>query len=189
VKYWRLFLTGMALSPALSGAAEMRSVQVEFEDDHYVMDAEVWFDADQETVFGVFLDWDLAAEFSSVIVEAKNVGPDKKGGMGYYIHNRGCILFFCKSTRRNGSVTSEAYTVIRAIADPETSDFDVSEETWTFSTVDDGTMVRYELRMKPSFWVPPLIGPYLIKKKLRDDGAEAFDRIEKIAQERQDSSG
>ena len=102
MKYWRLFLTGMALSPALSGAAEMRSVQVEFEDDHYVMDAEVWFDADQETVFGVFLDWDLAAEFSSVIVEAKNVGPDEKGGMGYYIHNRGCILFFCKSTRQIG---------------------------------------------------------------------------------------
>jgi len=189
VKRWRLHLAGLLLLPALSGAAEMRSVNVEFEDDHYVMHAEIWFDADQETVFGVFLDWDLAVDFSSVIVESKNVGPDEQGGMGFYIHNRGCILFFCKSARRNGSVTSEAFTIIRAIADPETSDFDVSEETWTFSTVDDGTMVRYELRMKPGFWVPPLVGPYFIKKKLREDGAEAFDRIEKIAQQRQDSSG
>ena len=185
--FWSALAAGLILIPTVSGAAEMRSVSVEYENGVYLMDSEVWFDVSQEAVFNVFLDWDLAVDFSSVIVESKNVGPDEHGGMGFYIHNRGCILFFCKSARRNGSVTSEAFTVIRAVADPELSDFELSEETWTFRTADNGTIVRYELRMKPAFWIPPIIGPYLMKKKLRDDGSDAFNRIERIAQQRQDA--
>ena len=186
MRYWRALLVGLILVPTISGAAEMRSVHVEYEGGYYLMASEAWFDASQKAVFEVFLDWDLAVDFSSIIVESKNVGPDEHGGMGYFIHNRGCILLFCKSVQRNGSVMSEAYDIIRAVADPEASDFDMSEETWTFRTADNGTIVRYELKMKPSFWIPPVIGPYLMKKKLSNDGGDAIDRIERIAQQRQD---
>jgi len=178
---FRLLLAGLFL-PAFSLAAEMRAVHVEYEDGYYYLESEVWFDVGREAIFDVFLDWDLAEEYSSIIVEAKNVGPDESGGMGYYIHNRGCILFFCKSALRSGSVTSEAYEYIHAIADPETSDFEVSDETWTFRNADDGTIVRYELKMKPDFWIPPVVGPYLMKRKLRNEGGDAIDRIEQIAQ-------
>ncbi len=177
----RVLLAGLLLS-AFAYSAEMRSVRVEYEGGYYYLESEVWFDVGREAIFEVFLDWDFAEEYSSIIVEAKNVGPDEFGGMGYYIHNRGCILFFCKTALRNGSVTSERYDFIHAIADPETSDFELSEETWTFQTRDDGTIVRYELKMKPDFWIPPLIGPYMMKRKLRNDGGDAIDRIEQIAQ-------
>ena len=180
----RLYLAGLILVPALSNAAEMRSVIVEYDSGYYTLESDVWFDVGRKAVFEVFLDWDIAGEFSSIVVEAKNVGPDEKGGMGFYILNRGCILFFCKSTHRNGSVTSQPYEVIRAIADPDSSDFELSDETWTFRDEDGGTSVHYTLKMKPGFWIPPLVGPYLIKRKLRNDGGEAIDRIEQIAQER-----
>ena len=177
-----LLLAGL-LIPVFSFAAEMRTVQVEYEGGYYYLESEVWFDVGREAIFEVFLDWDLAEEYSSIIVEAKNVGPDEFGGMGYYIHNRGCILFFCKTALRNGSVTSERYELINAIADPETSDFELSEETWRFRNEDGGTIVRYEMKMKPDFWIPPLIGPYMMKRKLRNDGGEAIDRIEEIARQ------
>jgi hypothetical protein len=35
--------------------------------------------------------------------------------------------------------------------------------------------------MQPKFWVPPGIGPYVIKRKLKSDGGDAIDRIEAIA--------
>ena len=184
MSFYRLCLAGCFLIPAVSNAAEMRSVNVEYEGGIYYFESNVWFDVGREAVFEVFLDWDIAGEFSSIIVESKNVGPDELGGMGYYILNRGCILFFCKSARRNGSVTSEPYNVIRAVADPTTSDFEVSDETWTFRDEDGGTVVRYELKMKPGFWIPPLVGPYMMKRKLRNDGGDAIERIEEIAQQR-----
>jgi hypothetical protein len=186
--YSRALVGALIFLPLLSNAADMRSVHVEYEGGIYYMESEVWFDASQEAVYAVFADWDLAVDFSSIIVESKNVGPDEHGGMGYFIHNRGCILFFCQSAERNGTVNSEAPVFIRAVADPESSDFELSDETWTFRSADEGTIVRYELKMKPSFWIPPVIGPYLMKRKLSSDGSDAINRIERIAQERQQQS-
>jgi hypothetical protein len=35
--------------------------------------------------------------------------------------------------------------------------------------------------MDPKFWVPPGIGPYLIKRKLKSASGDALDRIERLA--------
>jgi hypothetical protein len=45
-----------------------------------------------------------------------------------------------------------------------------------------GTRVRYTLLVEPDFWIPPGIGPYMIKRKLKSDGSEALGRIEALAQ-------
>jgi hypothetical protein len=72
--------------------------------------------------------------------------------------------------------------VIFAFVDPETSDFHLSNESWRFEKRNGGTVVIYDLEMTPKFWIPPGIGPYLIKRKLRKSGGNAIDRIELIAQ-------
>jgi hypothetical protein len=35
--------------------------------------------------------------------------------------------------------------------------------------------------MKPKLWIPPVIGPYVIKRRLREGGSYAIQRIEAIA--------
>ena len=39
----------------------------------------------------------------------------------------------------------------------------------------------YEFEMEPDFWVPPVIGPYYIKRALRSGGMNAIKRIERLA--------
>jgi len=164
-------------------AAEMRSVDVEYEDGYYTMQSTVWFDATIDQVFEVFRQWDLSTEFSSAIVEARDVEADEQGRPQYYIKHKGCVLFFCLSFERNGYVELQKNEVLRAYADPEKSDFKRADETWTFVAEDGGTAVTYLLYMKPKFWVPPGVGPYFIKRKLKNDGGDAIDRIEVIAQQ------
>ena len=166
----------------LAGAAEMRSVEVEYENKRYTMQSEAWFDAPIEQVFAVFSDWDLSTQFSSAIVESRDVEPDASGRPQYYVRNRGCVLFFCLTFERYGHVEREPVSILRAFADPESSDFVLCDETWTFAEEDGGTTVVYDLLMRPKFWVPPGIGPYVIKRKLKKDGGDAIDRIEAIAQ-------
>ena len=168
---------------ATAGAAEMRSVEVDRADGRYVMRSEVRFAASVEAVYSVFADYDLSTQFSSAIIESRNIEAVKGGQPGFYIRNRGCVLFFCKSFERYGTVELEPYKIIRASIDPERSDFHLSNESWRFQRDGAGTIVTYDLEFKPKFWVPPLIGPYVIKRKLRDDGGEAVDRIEAIAQD------
>ena len=163
-------------------AAEMRSVNVDYADGRYTMKSEVWFDATVQQVYDVFRQWDLSTQFSSTIVESADLAPDEEGRPQFYIRHKGCVLFFCLSFERRGYVESEPNEVLRAYANPEASDFLLSNETWTFAAENGGTVVSYHLLMKPKFWVPPGIGPYMIKRKLRNDGGDALDRIEVIAQ-------
>jgi hypothetical protein len=165
-----------------TNAAEMLSIDVEHNKGTYTMNSVVWFDATVEQVYEVFRYWDNSTKFSSAIVESRDVEPDEQGRPQFYVRNKGCVLFFCTSFERRGYAEVELNTVIRAFVDPETSDFHLSNESWQFAERDGGTVVIYDLEMRPKFWIPPAIGPYLIKRKLRNNGSRAIDRIELIAQ-------
>ena len=177
-----LVLSACGFASALH-AAEMRSVDVDYRDGRYSLISEAWFDAGIEEVFHVFSRWDLSPRFSSAVVDARDLEHDALGRPGFFVLNRGCILFFCKSLVRQGYVEKEHNSVLRAFADPAHSDFKMSNETWEFSEEGGGTTVLYSLEMQPGFWVPPGIGPYMIKRKLSSDGGDALDRIEAIARE------
>ena len=185
----RLLLVALCCWSGTASAAEMRSVDVGYEDSRYTMESEVWFNAPLEAVYAVFSQWDLSTQFSSAIVQSKDLEPDEQGRPQFFVQNRGCLLFFCKTFDRQGHVESQPFEVLRAIANPETSDFLVSRESWTFRPDNGGTAVVYEMLMQPKFWVPPGVGPYLIKRKLRKDGGAAVDRVEAIAQRIAQESG
>ncbi len=176
----------LGLSLLVAGAvsaAELRSIEVEHHKGEYSLVSEAWFDAGLDETFEVFRHWDYSTKFSSAIVEARDLEPDETGRPGFYIQHRGCILFICFTLERQGYVELQHNEVLRAFADPELSDFEFSNETWTFTEVDGGTSVLYELHMDPKVWVPPAIGPYMIKRKLKKDGGRALGRIEALAQE------
>jgi hypothetical protein len=178
-RWWTTIVLVIA-GPSL--AAEMRSLDVHYEDGHYSLESKVWFDVEREPIYQVFSTWDISAEFSRAIVEARDLAPDDEGRPGFYVVNRGCVLFFCKSLKRQGYVERERPELLRAFADPELSDFEISNETWAFVEENGGTVITYTLHVKPAFWVPPAIGPFLIQRKLRKSAGEALDRVEAIAQ-------
>lgn len=176
-------LAGLAclLAVAASPAAELQDVTVELEDGRYTLRSETYFAAERESLFRVLTNFDLFKEFTSAIVESKNVAPDEQGRPQFYARMEGCVLLFCKSFIRNGYVLTEPTVEIIAISDPERSDFEFSRERWELVTDGDGTRMIYEFEMEPAFWVPPVIGPYYIKRALRDGGARAVQRIEWLA--------
>ena len=181
IREWCLLLIVAAFTTT-AGAAEMLSIKVGHEKGTYTMNSEIWFDATVEQVYEIFRYWDNATKFSSAIVESRDMPPDEQGRPQFYVRNRGCVLFFCRSFERQGHIESEVNVVIFAFVDPENSDFHLSNESWHFVARDGGTVVIYDLEMTPKFWIPPGIGPYLIKRKLRSDGGGAVDRIEVLAQ-------
>ena len=179
---WLAIILIALAGPSIGSAAEMRSIDVQFEDGYYTLVSVVWFDAGLRPMFDVFSSWDLSVQFSGAVVEARDLEADELGRPGFFVVNRGCVVFFCKSLTRQGYVEIEEQRALRAFADPALSDFKVSNEAWEFAEENGGTVVKYTLSMQPDFWVPPAIGPYLIKRKLKADGSQALNRIEDIAQ-------
>jgi hypothetical protein len=173
-----LFLLAANSAPA----AELRKVSVDKIDGRYILHSEAWFDASIEQIYHTLLNWDLSTEFSSVVVESRNLDPDEEGRPQYYVRNEACVLFFCMSFEREGVIEHTPFDVIRSHVYPDKSDFYFSDETWSFREEGSGTVVVYDLEFKPKFFVPPMIGPYIIKRKLKNDSGDAINRIEAIAQ-------
>lgn len=174
-------LVALILFAVPANAAELRNIKVDHEKGVYTMRSVVWFDAPIDKMYKVFRNWDYSKNFSSAIVEARDVEPDELGRPQYYSRMKGCVLFFCKEFVRQGHAEVVPNEVLRATADPERSDFEFVNEVWTFTEEEGGTVVVYDLKMDPKFWIPPAIGPYFIKRKLKDDGGQAIDRIEALA--------
>lgn len=183
----RWLLLWLLSVPAFAGAAELRSVTLEKRDGLYYATSEIWLDADRESLYQVLSNWDISTRFSSLIVASRNLEEDEQGRSGFYMKNRACVIFFCKTVERYGYMENEEGSLVRAIAIAEKSDFDISDERWFLEPEGDGTRIRYEMTMKPKFWIPPIVGPYAIKKKIRKDGVEALERIEQYVRENANS--
>ena len=176
-----LFAALLLSISALAPGAEFRDIVVEREDGLYSMRSEVYFSVKPEYLYRVLTDFDLFKKFTSAIVESNNVEADDSGRPQFYARMEGCVLIWCKSFVRNGYLELNPTAEIVAISDPERSDFEISRERWQLIPEGEGTLMIYEFHMVPAFWVPPLIGPFYIKRAPRSGGINAVDRIEALA--------
>jgi hypothetical protein len=173
----------VTLLATATGAADLRFIEVDrdTERNEYRLKSISWFDADATALYEVLTDYDQFLKFSSAIVESRNLAPDTEGRPEYFTRMEGCVLMFCKSFIRIGHLELEPKHWIEAYTDPERSDFLRAWERWELQPEDGGTLLIYEFEMIPAFWVPPVIGPYYMKRALRSGGARAVDRIEALA--------
>lgn len=174
----------LASAAGALGAADLREVTVEKEDGRYRLRSETWFDATPGALYRVLSDYELHTQFTSAITESRNLEPGSDGRPRYYTKMQGCILLFCKSFVRIGSLKLTPEVEIVATADPSLSDVHYSREHWHLRAEGRGTQLVYEFELEPEFWVPPVIGPYLVKRVLKAGGEDAVQRIEALAQGR-----
>jgi hypothetical protein len=165
-----------------AGPADLRTITVELEDKQYHMRSEAWFDASQEELYRVLTDYKLFKKFTTAFSESENVAADEHGRPQFHTVMRGCVLWWCKSLVRDGYLLLTPTTLVVAVTDPEISNFKFSLESWRLKEDGDGTLMIYNFNMEPDFFVPPIIGPYMIKRALRSGGVDAIDRIEALAQ-------
>lgn len=177
----RLIAILLLLQGVPAVAAELLDVFVEKNGDRYHFTSTTYFDASQSQLYNVLTDFDKYPKFSSAFVEAENREPDEQGRPQFYTRMEGCALLFCKTYIRAGYLELQPEDEIVAVTDPEQSNFAYSWERWQLIPKDEGTIMIYDFEMEPGFWVPPIIGPYVIKRALRSSGGNAVDRIEAVA--------
>ncbi|NNF62203.1 MAG: hypothetical protein HKO55_02425 [Gammaproteobacteria bacterium] len=174
-----LFL--FCLVPLAGFAAELRFVDVAREKGHIKVASETYIDAPPAAVFRILADYEGFQRISKVFEETRYLERDEQGNGVVYSRAAGCVLFFCKTIERVETLTITPSEEIVAVAIPEQSDVDFSVARWQFEPEGEGTRLLYGVDFKPDFWVPPLLGPMIIRAKLRSRGSEAAVRIERLA--------
>ena len=162
-------------------AAELRALDVDRKKGRILVASETYLDAPPDAVFAILADYDGFQRISKVFTETRYLKRDEIGNGVVYSRAEGCVLFFCTKIERVEKLSLVPGREIIAVAIPEQSDVEFSVARWVFEPEGNGTRLVYGLEFKPSFWVPPLLGPMIIRSKLRSRGIDAANRVEELA--------
>ncbi len=177
-----LLLHWFAVLPAVGG--EILEVQVDRDGPRYILVSTTVFDAAPEQIFRVLIDYDRLDEISETIKESRYLESDVIGQTLVFTRIGACVFFYCKTVEKTEQLVFTRPDFIQTTAIPERSNVLYSRSEWTLEASENGgTRVMFRLEFEPDFWVPPLLGPLVIKHALKADGASAVEKIDALAQE------
>lgn len=168
-----------ALTPAW--AATILETDVSHNDNVYRIRFAVIIDAPLERVRAVMTDFAQLTKLTDTLLESE-VLSRSPGKQRIRVVFRTCVLFFCKKMRKTEDVETLSNGDIVTVAVPAESDFDRAEARWHLVGEAGSTRVEYDAEMEPRFFVPPLIGPALVKSKIRRELVATAANIERLAQ-------
>lgn len=176
-----LRLLPLSLAAAHAGAEEIRQLSVEHAANRYSVSFEVMLDAPLENTLPLMVDpanWPRLADIVSASEVVEDIAADKKK---VRITFEGCILFICKTLKKTELMQLLPGGEITTLALPEESDFLHASEHWRITGAGRRTRVEYQAELVPDFFVPPLIGPYILKGKLQSLLTQTAHNLEQLA--------
>tara|TARA_B100000809_G_scaffold168137_1_gene165490 strand:- start:464 stop:1075 length:612 start_codon:yes stop_codon:yes gene_type:complete len=189
-KFLRLafFIFCVSFFSGVGSAAVIHDLKIEYRSGRYELVSHTYVDAPLEAIFHVLTDYDHFNRISRIYEESGFMEPAADGTPVVYTRMRGCVLFFCKSITRVERLETREPGFIHTITLPEQSDFRYGVSEWILEPEGSGTNVIYRAVLEPDFWLPPIIGPWALKRRLLEGGVGALDRIESLSQEYSASS-
>ncbi len=95
-----------------------------------------------------------------------------------------CILFFCRKMILVEEVRVNGRDEILAKVIAENSDFRQGSSHWVISPLgNDQTRMTLHRKLEPAFWIPPVIGPWLVRKKMLQELSILIERLEYYARQ------
>lgn len=92
-----------------------------------------------------------------------------------------CVWFYCKRLHQVQDVVEAQDGSVTATVLPEQSDFRYGFARLHVWQEPDGTRVLIRGELEPDFWIPPVIGPWLVKRKLISEALETVRNLERVA--------
>lgn len=164
-------------------AAEIVEVQVEQDSGAYHIYFEILIDAPRDRVYDVLSDYENMRELSPGIIKSEVLSGGAGDNAEIDLTLKPCVWILCRKMRKSSKVTINAYGAIVYTTIPESSDFKNGREQVIIKATQDParSRVTYNASLEPDFFVPPLIGSWLIRKHVRQNLEVSMERVEKLA--------
>ena len=160
---------------------ELKLLDVSHDNGTFVVTSGIVIDAPMQRVFDVLSDYDNLTELHPSIRRAVVVDRPQPHTAIVDTWIRGCAAVFCRTLKRRERIETTGSEKIHARIDGEQSNVETSETRWHLKADGPRTVVSYEASLNPEFWIPPVIGTGIVKRKLRVTLIEILTRVEALA--------
>ena len=179
---WRCFVVpAIFCLPTLAVAATVLHTEVEHKAGRYTVTFEFRVSAGADAVRRRLTDYDHLERLSRVVQKSEQLPPGDDGHPRVRVVMRSCFLFFCQTVRKLETVTEFPDGRLIIVADPTESDYRYSRVEWQIRAEATQTHVTYHAEHEPAFFVPPLIGPWVVKSRIRHELKLMAERLEQLA--------
>ena len=173
----------MMLPHALSSAGQIEHIDITHANGVYSIDLNVLLDARLPDVYSLVTDFAGTARLNDSIVRNEVQADPENARWKRAMTIESCVWFFCFEVQQTEWLTIKQLAVIGSII-PEESNLGPGQSRWALSEPSpEQTRVLYTSEIRPEFWLPPLVGPYMLRKALRKEVHETVDRIETLARD------
>ena len=178
-----------SLGAGSAAAAQLDSVTVTNGDAGLRIEFDAVVDAPERRVFEVLSDYARFGRMNPAIV-SMSVAPSPDGhGARVRSVLKSCVWFFCRKVVTLEDVTEpDARTIVARIV-PGLGDFESGSSLWRLTAEGARTRLHYESTRVASFWIPPLIGPWMIKRTLREQLEFSLRALERLAEQKSSARG
>ena len=170
-------LLALLLCSSISTASELEELSVTEADGEFNLRIVSVLDAPADYVYNVITDYKHAYRINPTITEIEILSSEDEV-VRVRNHSEHWIGPFCLNIDWVGDIVEAWYGHISVKTIPEFSSFESGSATWEIRSQGGRTWVLHESRLKPKFYLPPLIGNKIMKKRMEHDALITFNRIE-----------
>lgn len=168
----------LSLLAAAAAGGAIRDIAVERDGGTYRLEVDALVHASPTEVRARLTDYRHLKQLNGSIRSSEILEREIGGACRVRIVTRACVWFFCRTIEQVQLVRESGDGNIDVRVIPELSDFKSGSARFRIRAEQSGTRLMINSEIEPAFWVPPLIGPWLIKRKLHAEMLETVANLE-----------
>ncbi|MGF1546870.1 MAG: SRPBCC family protein [Thiotrichales bacterium] len=157
-------------APARAGGDTLPEpiIEVSAEDGRYSIRFELETALPLATIHTLVTDYRHLHQINPSIRESRLVAAPRPNEKYVYTRVEGCVVVFCSELGRLERVHEPSYGVIESEIVPEQSDFRRGTARWRLESIASGTRIRYDADFEPKQKLLPWLGPWMVRRVLRE---------------------
>ena len=179
---YRLAIIVLLLFSGWVAAGQINQAGIDHDDGVYNISFDVEIDRDIDTVRAIVTDYAHLTQLSDMFIESHEFNsPEDKSRQRLLVANV-CLLFICRQVKMAERVEALNLNEFITTVIPEHSDFKSGTMHWRLTKLtDQKTRLVFYGREEPDFWIPPVVGPLIVKNILLRQALIIINNIEKIS--------
>jgi hypothetical protein len=171
----------LSSTPAAGGT--IHSAAVTYQSGSFIVEVDALLDVVESSARAVLTDYKHLARLIPAVERSEILETREHGDYRLRTVTYSCVWFYCRRLTRVQDVVEAYDGSITAIVIPEQSDFSHGTMRLNLWQEAAGTRILIRSEAVQDAWIPPLLGPWLIKRALHAEAVQTVHNLERLAAE------